>query len=116
MVSIVPFTESGKCTEPFVADIEIKQSDTGTNIQGIFKNNSSERVKFVYRLTMHKRGKAGKSSSNQGGLFTAEPEEKKILSQLKVNIQEGDAYSINLKIYHGQELMAEKFIRSSFDI
>ncbi|MEX0773641.1 MAG: curli-like amyloid fiber formation chaperone CsgH [Balneolales bacterium] len=100
----------------YLADIEIEKLKTGAAIRGMFLNNSDEQVRFVYRLSMHKKGEAGRSSSNQGGFFIAEPGEKVSLSQISITLKDGDTYSINLKIFYGQELVAEKFIRSSFDI
>lgn len=104
-----------KKVDPYTAEIHIEKIQAGTLIKGVFLNNSNERVKFVYRLTMHKKGGSGRSSSSQGGVFVAEPMEKKSLCEMHLNLLIGDVFSVSLQIFHGQELIAERFIRSSFD-
>ncbi|MEX0779866.1 MAG: curli-like amyloid fiber formation chaperone CsgH [Balneolales bacterium] len=100
----------------YVADIEMEYLETGAEIKGLFLNKSNEQVNFVYRLSLHKRSRSGSSSTNQGGLFVAEPGEKVFLSQVNISLKNGEKYSIDLKIYYGQEVIAQKFISSSFDI
>lgn len=116
LVGLYPDLAKESDNKQYEADIVMEKIENGTTVTGVFVNNSSEEVGFVYRLSMHKNGGNGRSTSNQGGFFKAEPGEKVSLSRIKINLEDGDSYSIDLKIYYGQELVAEKFISSSFEI
>ena len=113
---INPDCRNAQDTEKYMADIEIQKTDKGMNFQGLFINNGAESVNFVYRLTIHKRGRSGRSSSSQGGFSSADPGGKKTLSLVNMNLQDGDAYTATLQIYSGQEVIAEKTVSSLVDL
>lgn len=100
-------------TKPYVADIETETSNKITTFTGYFQNDSSTPVRLVYRLTMERKGRSGQSSTSQGGVFAAEPGQRVSLSQLQVNVTDEDTYTVTLRIYSGQELVAKKLIKSS---
>ncbi|MEX0686234.1 MAG: curli-like amyloid fiber formation chaperone CsgH [Balneolales bacterium] len=110
-----PSTNSQQELKPdkYIADIEIEKMSSGTKFQAVFQNNSSDWVKFVYRISIIQRGISGHNSSSEGGLFEAAPGEKIPLSQVNLNLQNNDTYSITLEVFYGQEVIAEKAIRSS---
>ena len=95
----------------YAADIEIEKLESGTVFNGLFMNKSTEEVRFVYRLSMQRKGKSGISSTSQGGYFTAEPGEKVCLRRIQMNVGDEDEYAVSLEIYYGQQLVAEKVIR-----
>lgn len=93
-------------------NIEIATDGNMMNITGVYKNNTSKNhANLTYKLKVERQGKAGITSSNQGGQFSAQKGERIILSTSSINVSEKDTYNITLQILDKKgNLLDEKTI------
>jgi len=93
--------------KPYQFWIMVKDTNSILIIKAKGSNNSALSQTFQYQLTAEKNGPSGTSRSKQGGKFTLHQNEEKVLSELKINLQEKDNISIKLKIYKETQLIDE---------
>lgn len=85
--------------KPCHAKIEKEIRNGHHFFSGVFHNHLDERVEGTYSLDAIREGKSGRSVSRQSGSFKAGPFDTTVLSCFSVNIEDGDAYTVVLKVY-----------------
>ena len=64
-----------------------------------------------YEIVSTKVGTAGKSSTSQSGRVAVGPGGSASLSTLKLGVASGDRYSVLVKVFEGQKLVAEQTLQ-----
>ena len=93
--------------EPYTARIDKIEKDQMHVFTAIFENYLNETVEAQYTMELIRvrHDASGRSLTTQRGAFQARAGEKSSLSQVSVNISEGDSYVIILKIYTENKLL-----------
>ncbi len=101
--------------ESVSAKIQFKSADNLFDIKGVAKNNTpTYQDEYNYLLLVLKKGAKGNySQSNQSGEFSLAPEEEKVLSKTKLNIEQGELCKIYLFIRKNKELVSKDSVEVS---
>lgn len=73
--------------------------------------NAPAGKRLRYELASTKQGAAGKSSTSQSGSVVADAHGMASLSMLRLSVAPGDRYSIVMKVFEGQKLVAEQMLQ-----
>jgi hypothetical protein len=99
--------ESKDTLEKHIATIHL--IDKGKNIleiEGTFYNGGNNEINFYYKLTVTKSGQSN-STSSQSGSFIVKSNKQVVLSTVIVNLNNDDLYTIKLRVFKNNQLIAE---------
>lgn len=94
-------------SEKFIAQIHLSENqDKMLEIEGNFYNNDEQEIDVHYKLTVIKSGRSS-STSNQSGDCKVNGKSQVILSKSTMNFNRKNHYSIILKVFNNNQLIAE---------
>ncbi len=94
--------------------IDLKIDDAGSAIvKGKFKNYTDLEHLLSFQLKTERNGASGRANNTQRGSFVATPNEEMTLSTTEINIASEDNFSIVLKIFDQDKLVAIDSIKSN---
>lgn len=109
---LLSFSSSMFADEPYTARIDQVEKDQMNIFTAIFENYLDETMEAQYTMELIRvrHDASGRSLTTQKGAFQAGAGEKTSLSQVSVNVSEGDSYVIVLKIYTESKLLCRDSI------
>ena len=107
------FASSIIFSQNFEAKIDVDDSSDDILIKGIFYNHSDFTINFSYEMISLKKGESGTSSTKQKGNFTAEPDEKVLLSEVFLN-KDCSNYKIKLLIFDDIDVVTSDSVKLNF--
>lgn len=98
--------------EPYTARIDKVEKDHMHTFTGIFENHMDQAINARYSMELIRvrHDASGRSVTTQRGSFQTSAGEISSLSQVSVNVEEGDSYVIILKIYTNNQLLCRDSI------
>lgn len=112
LAMLLLFSLSVFADEPYTASIDKVEKDHMHIFTAIFENYLDETMEAQYTMELIRvrHDASGRSLTTQKGAFQAGAGEKTSLSQVSVNVSEGDSYVIILKIYTENKLLCRDSI------
>jgi hypothetical protein len=102
----IQFTTDLFQQNPFIAKLELNETEGKLNIVGKFENNSTDSIFIRYEMKANKIGKSGKSISTQSGNYISEPNIELVLAKVGLNIDNETKYEIILEVFKEEELIS----------
>ncbi len=101
--------------ESYIAQIDLEKNGMRINVVGKFFNHTDSTIFIEYKMQTTKIGKSGKTNSIQSGKYSSEPKSELVLNRIGLNIDNEMRYSISLKVFSEDILIAEDLLNYSFE-
>lgn len=93
------------------ADVALWTETTLTNEDQItltpyIKTSNAAHLRYVFKVD--KQEQSGRAKTQQSGELSSQPDQPQALSTLSLNLKTGDQFSIELRVYEENKLVAER--------